>query len=302
MERRHFVKLMLPAALIQPLAAQGGASKPLLRFGAIADPQYADKDMRRNRFYRKSPAKLEKAITALNKHPLDFVVTLGDMIDCEFESFGPMMERYARLRVPHYKVYGNHDFEVADADKGKVAAAMEMPELGYYAVEYGGWKLLFLDGTELSTYRYPSKDPRTVAAEAERVKLQKAGVVSALSWNGGMSKAQFEWLQKVLDQAEAAGQKVIVMNHFPILPEGDRHNLWNAEQLLERLDASSQVVAYMNGHNHKGGYVDHKGVHYVNFKGMVESAKETAYAVVSCYSDRIEIEGFGAEPDRKLKL
>ena len=56
----------------------------------------------------------------------------------------------------------------------------------------------------------------------------------------------------------------------------------------------------MNGHNHKGNYAVQKGTHYVNFKGMVETETESAYAIVSCYSDRVEIEGFGLEPHRVL--
>jgi hypothetical protein len=35
---------------------------------------------------------------------------------------------------------------------------------------------------------------------------------------------------------------------------------------------------------------------------MVETEKETAYAVVKCYPDRLEIEGCGLEPDRSLVM
>ena len=56
----------------------------------------------------------------------------------------------------------------------------------------------------------------------------------------------------------------------------------------------------MNGHNHQGNYSVKNGTHYVNFKGMVETESETAYAIVNCYSDRVEIQGFGLEPNREL--
>lgn len=50
------------------------------------------------------------------------------------------------------------------------------------------------------------------------------------------------------------------------------------------------VAAYMSGHNHKGNYAHHKGCHYINFKGMVETETTSAYAVVRCFADRIAIE------------
>lgn len=56
--------------------------RPTLRFGLIADPQYADAppDLEHNRYYRHSLRKLSAAITELNALPLDFVVTLGDLV------------------------------------------------------------------------------------------------------------------------------------------------------------------------------------------------------------------------------
>ena len=60
------------------------------------------------------------------------------------------------------------------------------------------------------------------------------------------------------------------------------------------------VVAYMNGHNHKGNYTTHKGCHFVNFKGMVETEASAPFAIVKYFTDRIEIDGYDTEPDRSL--
>lgn len=301
MQRRKFLKLTLPLALSSELRAFGGGQKSEpLRFGVIADPQYADKDTRGNRHYRQSLVKLEAAVQDLNTHPLDFVVTLGDVIDEDYASFSEIMPRYAKLKAKHYKVFGNHDFEVDDKDKGSVAQAMGMPDEGYYSLVQRGWRLIFLDGTEVSTFRYPSDDPRTQKAELQRKKLKQAGKRQAVSWNGGMSDTQMAWLKQQLDAAKAANERVVVFNHFPVLPMGDSHNLWNAEELVELLDQYDQVAAYMNGHNHKGNYLEKNDTHFLNFKGMVENPVESAYALVTCFTDRIEVEGYGLEPDRKL--
>lgn len=302
MQRRNFFKIVLPLVLSERVVALGSSvgGRPL-KFGVIADPQYADKLPRGTRHYRQSLAKLEAAIVELNKQPLDFVVTLGDLIDEDYASFSKVKEKYDALKSKHYKVFGNHDFSVADKDKGLVAKAMGMQD-GYYSIGLRGWRLIFLDGTEVSTYRYPGDDPRTHKAEQQRKMLQKSGVLQAVPWNGAISEKQLAWLEQQLDSSKAGNERAIVFNHFPVLPANDGHNLWNAEELVKLLSQYDHVDAYMNGHNHKGNYSELDGTHFLNFKGMVENPIESAYAVVTCFPDRIEVEGYGIEPDRKLTL
>lgn len=124
----------------------------------------------------------------------------------------------------------------------------------------------------------------------------------AVPWNGAMSEKQLSWLERQLDASKVANERVIVFSHFTVLPAGDGHNLWNAEALVKLLTQYDHVDAYMNGHNHQGNYCEQDGIHYLNFKGMVESSMDSAYAVVTCFADRIEVEGYGLEPDRKLAL
>jgi len=298
MKRRQFIKITLPLALTGNLQAKP-EGQPNLSFGVIADPQYADQPVRGSRHYRQSVTKLKESINALNKQSLDFVVTLGDVIDKDFASFDTMMPIYRKLKAPHRLVLGNHDFAVADDDKPKVMHAMGMKQ-AYYSEVHGTWRLIYLDGTDLSTFRYPKEDAKTVAAKKMLQGLKQKKVKQARPWNGAIGKTQMLWIKKELDAAKSAGQKVIVFNHYPACPEGDGHNLWNAEELVKLLSKYSNVAAYMNGHNHKGNYAEHKGCHYVNFKGMVETKDTSAYAVVRCYPDRIEIDGFDSEPDRKL--
>ena len=92
----------------------------MFSFGVLADPQYADIDARGSRFYRNSLAKLKAAVAELNKHELEFVVTLGDTIDRNYASFDDILPLYKPLKAPSKFVLGNHDFDMADEDKGKV--------------------------------------------------------------------------------------------------------------------------------------------------------------------------------------
>ena len=298
MLRRNFLKITLPLAFAGKATATP-AIEPELTFGVIADPQYADAEPQWGRFYRNSLTKLADAVADLNTRPLEFVATLGDLIDRDFESFAAVMPIYAKLKASHFPVCGNHDFEVADEDKGKVLGAMGLKK-PYYAVTCKSWRFLFLDGTDTGVWRHPAGDARTTEAEAILEMGREAKLPNAQAYNAGIGEVQMEWIAAELEAAQAAGQRVIVFCHYPLIPAADPHNLWNAEQLVALFGKYTNVVAYMNGHNHKGNYGTHSNCHYVNFKGMVETEKDTAYAVVKCFPDRLEIEGYGLEPDREL--
>jgi 3',5'-cyclic AMP phosphodiesterase CpdA len=286
MKRRDFLKVTLPLALAGRAAA-APAETPDLTFGVIADPQYADADPIGSRFYRNSLGKLEHAIADLNTRPLDFTVTLGDLIDRDFSSFGPVMALYGKLKSPHFPILGNHDFSVGDAEKEKVLAAIGM-EKPYHSKVIKGWRFVFTDGTDNAIWRYPAADPRTTGAVKPHL-------------NSGMGAEQMAWLEKEFSAAREAGQRVIVFNHYPAFPEKGP-NISNSKEVVSLIAKYENVAAYMNGHHHAGNYGRSGSCHYVNFKGMVETEKESAYSVVKCFPDRLEIEGYGLEPDRSLAM
>ena len=298
MNRRTFIRFTLPLVLAGKASA-APAAEPDLTFGVIADPQYADAETIATRFYRNSLAKLEAAVADLNTRPVDFTATLGDLIDLDFASFRPVMEIYAKLVSPHHPILGNHDFSVADADKGEVLAALGMKE-PYYSMVVKGWRFVFLDGTDGAAWRHPAGDPRAAAAKAALMeRAVRTGRRFEPAGDTAIGAEQMAWLEKELDAAARASQRVIVLNHYPVFPAVPP-NLLDAADIVSLIAKHPHVAAYMNGHNHRGNYGRQGHCHYVNLKGMVETEKETAYAVVKCFPDRLEIEGRGLEPDRSL--
>lgn len=287
--------LFAALALAAPAAAQDA---PLVRFGAIADPQYAPAPPRGSRFYANSLWKLSEAVDALNEEDLDFVITLGDIIDRHIDAYNHILPIYQKVESDNWFVLGNHEYDVAKDYVQTVPMYLGM-QARYYSFVENGVRFITTDGNDLSMYATPQDTPRRAEAEALYASLVDAEAINAKTWNGGVSAEQFAWLRGELDAAQAAGELVVVFNHFPAAPD-DMHNLWNYAEMQALLGEYDNVMAYLNGHNHVGNYGVVDGVHYVTVEGMLETAATTAYAVVEVYADRIEIDGFGRATDRVL--
>jgi 3',5'-cyclic AMP phosphodiesterase CpdA len=301
--RRQFLKATGAAALVMPfggfrlaMAQQAGA--PIFSFGVVADPQYAPVAPAGTRFYANSLWKLTEAVNAFNGENLQFVVTLGDIIDRHWESYAHILPLYDRLKHPNFFLLGNHDFSVASDYLNSVLRVTGL-ERAYYDFTGGGHRFIVLNGNEISTFANAAGSENHTLAQARFDTLKAAGAPNAQTWNGGISDTQFAWVEATLEKAKAAGERVVVMGHYPLFPVNE-HNLWDDTRLVELLTSYDNFLMYMNGHNHAGNYGEASGKHFVNFRGMVETADTTAYSVVDVYDDRLEIRGFGVEESRRL--
>lgn len=290
--------LMTPFGGFAPTRAraEGGA----LRVGVIADPQYAPVPPRGTRYYANSLWKMDEAVADLNARNLDFTVTLGDIIDRHWESYMHIMPIYDDLDAPGVFVLGNHDYAVAGDYLGSVERILGL-ESAYYDFAGGGHRFLVIDGNEISLFANPEGSENHELARERLSRLEAAGADNAKPWNGGISDAQFAWIEAKLREADATGERVVVMGHYPLYPK-DMHNMWDDERLVELFTAHDNVALYMNGHNHAGNYGKAGGTHFMNFKGMVETAHTTAYSVLEVRDDRIEVHGRGVERSRTLNL
>ena len=264
-------------------------------FGAIADCQYCRGPNRGSRHYASSAKKLHQCVQELNSHDLEFVIHLGDFIDRDYDSFDKVLPIYQSLKMPAYHALGNHDFDVADKWKAKVPERMGM-QGRYYDFKVEGWRFIVLDGNDVSFHAYPK----------DSLEYQNAGVyyrenkISSPKWNGAVGGKQVAWMRKILETAEAKGEKVILYCHFPVYP-ADPHNLWNAKEVISILEEFSCVKAYINGHNHQGKYGQKDGIHYLTLKGMVET-ESNAYSIIRIYQDELKVKGYGRETDRVLQI
>lgn len=276
--------------------------QPLLRFGVIADPQYAavEPNLVLGRYYANSLTKLAEAIDTFNGEDLAFVVTLGDIIDRDWQSFDAILPLYDRLRHPRHFLLGNHDFRVEPERLTEVFARVGIPG-PYQTFSAAGFRFLLIDGNEVSLFAPPPGDPRLPVAERLLQALKAEGADNAQPWNAALSDRQFAWLESELHKADAAGEQVVVMGHYPVYPP-NAHNMWDSGRIVDLFGRFENVVAYFCGHNHDGNYGLVDGTHFVTVKGMVETPETTAYAIVEIHADRMDIRGYGREADRSLAL
>jgi predicted phosphodiesterase len=275
------------------------AVQPLFTFGVIADVQYADRDDHLTRHYRSSLHKLDEAVAVFNKEKVSFVMSLGDFINDDFESFDTLNAITKKLNMPLHHVMGNHDYEVSDEKKNRVLAAMNLKK-DYYAFVKKNWKFIVLNGNDISMLANKAGSPKYDSAKQIFDRLKSAGVPSGKPWNGTLGPTQVSWMKKELANALKQHQQVILLCHFPLYPDESPHILWNAAELRKVIEAYPNVKAYLNGHVHASQYFFQHGVNYVTFKGMVEKDDNT-FAIISVFKNHLEIKGYGKELDRTLK-
>ena len=297
--KRWYIVLYWLCALSIPGGALQ-AQEPLFSFGIVADIQYADKDASGQRRYRASLDKLEACITDWNTQQLAFVIQLGDIIDGNvsvkrsLEDLAHILAPLQRLTAPVRHVLGNHCFAVG---RRVLLERLNLPK-AYYSFTYRGWRCIILDTMDISVPgRSPGDDEYLLAQD------YLAAHSDAKSYNGAIGQTQLAWLRSELQQAGSRGEKVMVFGHHPIA-ESDRnqnHLLWNHREVAMALEHAGSVVAYFCGHNHRGGYVTHGGVHYVNLQGMVETHEDlNAYGIMDIHHDRVVLHGMGTESNRTL--
>ena len=274
---------------------------PQFQFGVIADVQYCpcEPATAMNRYYSRSTDKLAEALDAFAKHELRFILDLGDLIDRDINSFDTILPVYEAARAPVHRTLGNHDYTVNVMHLEEIPRRLGLEPAGYYAVDYDNWRLVVLNGNELSLFATRAGTPERQRAERMLEKLQQQEAPNAKEWNGGVSEQQLNWLDQQLTEAQQNGQSVIVAGHYPLYPTGGL-NLWNDAAVIAVLERYRAVKAYFNGHHHDGNYGHRNGIHYLNFKGMVDTADENTYAIVDVYPDRLEVQGFGHEENRVL--
>lgn len=250
------------------------AQEPLLRFGLVTDCQYAERENTGVRHFELSPQKLDQALSVFNQNKVNFTVSLGDLIDHNFDSYQVILPILEKADSTVFLVLGNHEYYIKGSEFDQSMELLKIPKPYYQSISRDGFRLILLNSNE---------------------KLPTQGKT-------GIGSQQMDWLENEITAARTANQKVIVMSHHPLYFPIPGITMYNNSEVAEILEKNSDLVkAHFSGHQHLGGYGQQNGVHYMIFKGMVETL-ENRFSIVEIYQDRIVIDGFGDEEDKVLKL
>ncbi|HEY9897717.1 MAG TPA: metallophosphoesterase [Pantanalinema sp.] len=170
-----------------------------IRFAHLTDLHFTT--LSQNRYPTGVPV-LEAAVEDLNAQGVDFVVLTGDLFhypDRVPEEIRAMRDILARLKMPFYAAFGNHDVEGDEVHARKDLVMRELGDHGlsrmspHYALSpAAGMRLVVLDSTDNGSDRY-------------------------LTWRGHFSRHQAAWLHETL--AESRDElAILAIHHPPVTP------------------------------------------------------------------------------------
>ena len=291
-----------------------GMKRAKYTFGIVSDIQYSSSNEPEYAARNKSLDTLQKTIDHYNgKEMIDsasyigyarkpsFIVQLGDAIEGGQNAnadLDKVLKVLDKAKAKKYHVLGNHDFFGLSREETLRKLGMKK---AYYDFSKGKIRFVVLDTNDISIMGgWPETSINYRSAESMLQRMEKQGDANAKGFNGAIGPDQKKWLKKVLDNAQKKKQKVVVLAHHPLLPEGDKYCLWNSDEIRDILESYSCVAAYINGHRHKDSYQWQNGVCYVTMEAIFQS--ERVYAVVWVYSDRLMIESTAQTPRLMIPL
>lgn len=308
-----------PTPTPRPTTLSDNPRHKVISFGLVTDVQYAHlptqrtvttlkiankhstshRTIRRRRAYRSSIERLADACRSFDKADVDFVVSLGDLIEgyddtpsalaSSKNDISEVLRVLSALRRPVLHIIGNHCRRLPDLTLRRL---LRLPDGMFYTrVPAPGWRLIALHTAEGC--------PMAVdATQDDRNNMREIALRECRpqhDFHGCISTRQLQWLSHQLDTAVEQNQKVIILSHYPLADGSARasHVIANTSEVRRILERDgTPVVACLAGHDHLGGFLQvpatcrRRSVAYITFPAMLEAAaNHNEFAFVTLFSD-----------------
>ena len=251
------------------------ASYPEARFAVMSDIHYYDTSLGTSgaaflevlgsdrKLLQETADLLDLAIEDVLAAGVDFVLIPGDLTkDAEVVNHDAVVTALGRLSdagVEAYVVPGNHDannpeaFEFDGANKILVPAVSQAEFAEVYR-DFGYGDALKRDETSLSYVAELADGLWLLALDATRSEENEPGGEEVTA--GAFTQAQVDWIEQVLQEAQAEGAAVIAMMHHGVVEHWEGQSKLHSEYLVEdypsvgALLASYGVRVVFTGHYH----------------------------------------------------
>lgn len=230
----------------------------MLKFLVFADFHY------RKRMYAVKVSHLQQIMERAQKENVDFVIHAGDFSNGYRES-PEIVEPFINnvYGLPVYGIYGNHELEHKDDDMDYVSPLLcNRPvnwsaQGGYWYVDIKGIRVIGLD----TNYSYSAERDAWEHSQSHR---EPAGNVAVNS----LGTEQLSWLDQVLADTAAKGQKAIVFSHAAMT------EMWECSpdaKTVQNLFAKypGTVLLAVNGHLHTDHFAVENGVAYFDVNAAI---------------------------------
>jgi len=268
----------------------GQKQQAVIRFGIIADPQYADTDPEGTRFYRNSLDKLKTAVTDFNQQQVPFLINLGDVTDRNPRDLDTVLSVINQFSGKVYTIPGNHDYKNI-TDNGVLYKKLGMPA-PYYSFKKGNWRFIMLNTNEIAAYSNVKNTDNERELREMMTNIKVAGRKNGYDYNGGISQKQLVWLKKELEKADRKNDNVLIFSHHPLGCAPGLTAL-NDQEIMSVITPFKCVKGVIAGHHHPGAFCEIGTIPCIVLQGMVETKDQNSYGVIELYPDKFVLKGQG---------
>ncbi|MEM1107102.1 MAG: metallophosphoesterase [Planctomycetota bacterium] len=245
-----------------------------LKIGLVTDIHYADTPANEKRDTLASIGRVRQAVDDFQKHDVDVVVCLGDLIhsgpdvEAERSYMQAIVAELRRVDRPIYFCLGNHC--VDRLTKPEVLEIINQPA-ATFDVTHNGIRLLGLDtcfNPDGSPYGRLNSDWRSAVLPGSE-------------------------LEKLVQKLSAKTIPTLLFSHHR-LDAADHWSLQNASQVRSMIDRSKHLCLVLQGHAHVGEYHLIGPQKYLTLAPMVSyDPQYNAYSILCIdHSQSFELQGF----------